>query len=108
MAHGDAVTSPYVAGNWTDYTGINRISVTVKFDAVTRVISEIDTHRDAACLYTKIAVGIGPDGTPDTSPRDWTPPIGDHISTPQELTFLSNQGVSTIEQFLSFQITAVK
>jgi hypothetical protein len=108
MAHGDPVTSPYVAGDWIDYTGVNRIKVTVIFNPTTRVITEIDTHRDAACLYTQIAVGIGADGTPDSAPRRWTPPVGDHVSTPAELAFLSNQGVSTIEQFLSFQITAVR
>lgn len=108
MAHGDPVTSPYVAGDWTDFTGVNRIRVTVVFDNTTRTITAINTHRDAACLYTQIAVGIGPDGTPDSSPRRWTPPVGDHVSTPQELAFLANQGVSTIEQFLTFQITAVR
>jgi len=107
MAHGDPVISPYTV-TWTDFTSINRITVSVKFDNVTRAITEIDTHRDAACLYTQIAVGIGPDSTPDSSPRRWTPPIGDHVSTPQELAFLANQNVSTIEQFLSFQITAVR
>jgi hypothetical protein len=108
MARGDPITSPYLAGDWADYTGVNRITVTIKFNPVTRVITEIDTHRDAACLYTRIAVGIGPDGTPDTSPLDWTPPIGDHVSTPAEIAFLANQGVSTIEQFMGFQITAVR
>jgi len=107
MAHGDPVTSPYLAGDWADYTNVNRITVTVKFDNVTRAITEIDTHRDAACLYTQIAIGVG-GGSPDTSPIRWTPPVGDHVSTPAELAFLAGQGVSTIEQFLGFQITAVR
>jgi hypothetical protein len=107
MAHGDPISSPYTV-TWTDFTGVNRITVSVQFDNATRAITEIDTHRDAACLYTQIAVGLGANGAPDASPRRWTPPVGDHVSTPAELTFLANQGVSTIEQFLTFQITAVR
>jgi hypothetical protein len=43
------------------------ISLTVPYDA-TKVISGTCTvHRDAGCIYTKVIIDVGGDGTPDTS-----------------------------------------
>jgi len=90
-----------------DYTASNRIKLVITFDDVTRALIALDTHRDEACMYHSIAVGIGPDGTPDTSPIRWTPPVGDYTSTAQDLAWLASVGVTTIEEFNNHQITAV-
>jgi hypothetical protein len=104
---GGPVRSPYMAGNWADYQGFY-ISCLITFDETTRTITQIDTHRDQECQFSSIAVGIGPDGTPDSSPIRWTCPVGDYTSTVDDLAWLASVGVTTIEQFNSYQITAVQ
>ncbi len=106
MAKGDPVTSPYMALDAPDYTAVNRIQVWVDFDNTTRVISAVRTHRDQACMYHYVAVGVGPDGKPDSSPIKWPPPVGDYTSTPADLAWFNSVGVVTVEDFMGYQITA--
>lgn len=106
MGKGDPITSPYLAYNALDNEG-DGISVSVVFDDVTRAITAINTHRDAGCQWTNIAVGLGPDGTPNSSPMQWPVPTGDYTTTAGDLAYLASVGVSTFEQFMSYQITAV-
>jgi hypothetical protein len=67
-------------------------------------------HRDhrgpRRCLYTKILIGLGGDGTPDSTTRKITVPDGTTVLTPQQLAALAAQGLSTIEDILALQITA--
>jgi hypothetical protein len=94
-------TSPVVY-SFNDYQS-NAISIKLTFDNTTRTISQCTVTRDPACVYTKIYVGLGVDGTPNTTPRVFTVPIG---TTNVPLNQLRNNGISTIEDFLSYQVTA--
>jgi len=105
-AHGDpnplSVQSPYV---WEspDHQG-NVIRITVQFDNVTRALTGADAYRDDACVYRKIYLGRGDDGSPDTSPHVVNVASGArHLNAQQVGNAL---GFSTIEQFLDVQITA--
>jgi hypothetical protein len=111
MAKGDVQQSPYVA-NFGDYMydpGTNPdahvIRLTVNFDNTTRAITNVVVFRDAACLWTKVFIGLGPDGTPNSSPQvfDLTGFSGSRTFT---ATQVSHQGFNTIEDVLAKQITA--
>jgi hypothetical protein len=61
-------TSPYVFVV-RDFQG-RVISLTVPYDNTTKVINGSCTvHRDAGCMYTKVIIDVGGDGTPDTSTK---------------------------------------
>lgn len=94
-------TSPWVYEAW-DYQR-NAIQITVTFDATTRALQTITVFRDAACIYTKIYIGLGSDGRPDTTPRAFSVPAGTHIFTAAQLSAV---GLNTIEDILALQITA--
>jgi hypothetical protein len=61
------VTSPW---SWqaSDYQG-NTIGLSVTFDGTQALTGTITVHRDAACVYNRLLIGQGPDGTPDTTTR---------------------------------------
>jgi hypothetical protein len=71
VAKGDLQQSPFVQifGDYL-YDGVSQIdpahavTITVNFDNVTRVISNMIVWRASDCLWTKVAVGLGADGTP--------------------------------------------
>lgn len=94
-------TSP-VMYSFNDYQS-NKISITFVFDNTTRAITQCTVSRDAACIYTKIYVGLGADGTVNSTPRVFTVPIG---TTTVPLNQLRNNGINTIEDFFSYQVTA--
>lgn len=94
-------TSPYVQ-QFADY--LNRvIRITVVFDNATRAISGGTVFRDANCLYTNVFVGVGPDGSPNTSPRTFAVPAG---TTAVGANRFHQMSITTIEDFLLYQITA--
>jgi hypothetical protein len=104
-AHGDPDAplpqSPYV---WEspDYQG-NRIRITVTFDNATRALTGGSVFRDAACVYRKIYIGVGVDGSPDSTTHKFTVPAG---TTAVSAAQMAAVGFTTIEQFLALQITA--
>jgi hypothetical protein len=102
------LVSPYVQ-EFADYLG-RAIRVAVTFDNTTRLISQITLHRDAGCRYTTLLVGLGADGSPDSSVRSFNLKnfTGDRQLSNQELRFVQDpaNGIDTIEGFASFQITA--
>lgn len=101
MAKGDPIMSPWQwqSGDYRD----NVIRITVTFDNVTRALIETTVFRDAACVYRKIYIGVGADGIPDNTPRKINVPAG---STVVSAAQMATVGLNTIEDVLSFQITA--
>lgn len=97
-------TSPWVQ-TFGDYLG-RVIRITVTFNETTRAVAGITVFRDAACLFTKILIGRGPDGIPDNTDKAIAVPAGTTVLTPQQLATLASRGLSTIEDFDAFQITA--
>jgi len=101
MAKGDVQQTPWIWED-ADFAG-NVIRITVTFDNGTRVINGCTVFRDAACVYRHMLIGLGGDGTPDTSPRNVNVPAG---TTVVPVNALNNQGLTTIEDVLALQITA--
>jgi hypothetical protein len=100
-ARGDVLQSPYIA-EFADFAD-KLIRITVNFNNTTRVISGATVFRDVDCRFTRILVGLGADGRPDTTSRSFNVPAG---STAIQKAVFTNQGFSTIEQFQALQITA--
>jgi len=94
-------TSPWI---WTanDYQD-NVIRITVNFNETTRALQASSVFRDAACVYTKIYIGVGVDGTVASTPSVFTVPSG---TTSLSSNQLKNAGFNTIEDILALQITA--
>lgn len=93
--------SPYV---WVspDVDG-NVIQLTVNFNNATLAIGNGSVFRDPACRYVHVYVGLGPDGTPDTTAQVFAVPAG---STNLNKNQFSAQGFSTLTDVLATQITA--
>lgn len=96
--------SPWVQ-EFSDYLG-RVIRITVTFDTVTRILAGVTVFRDPACLFTRILIGIGPTGTPDSSTRVFDVPSGTTVLNPAQMTAVRNNGMNTIENMQAFQITA--
>lgn len=79
------------------------ISIDVVFDEGTRAITGVTAHRDVDCQWTHISLGLGPDGTVESSPNTWTIPEGDNAIPLAEFT---DRGLNTIEDVEALQITA--
>lgn len=93
--------TPYIYSS-TDYAG-KMISMTFNFSNLTRLLLSARLDRDSDCMYHTIYLGVGPDGTPNTSQYQWT--------TSQSLLDillidLTNLNLLTIEDVLAMQITA--
>lgn len=99
--HGAGIPNPYIAINALDGNGDPAINITVAFEQITRAILGITTFRSTVSPWNGIAVGLGPDGTAESSPFIWMCPLGTHLATVQELQFLVTNGVVTIEQFVN-------
>lgn len=96
------IVSPYIY-EAVDYTRVNVIRITVDFDDTSHVITGASVYRDAACLFKKIYIGLGPDGTPDTTPKVFSVPAGTTAITAAQL---SHFGLNSIEDVLALQIVA--
>lgn len=101
---GPLMQTPYVM-EFGDYVG-NVVRISVHFDLITRLILGIIVYRDEDCLWKRILLGLGEDGTPDTSTRTFDIPIGSTTLTALQLTAIASKGLATIEDFQSHQITA--
>lgn len=94
-------TSPYVFSA-IDYKDL-ALTITVNFNNSTGAITNGTVVRDPGCVYQHVYLGVGPDGTPDTSPNVFTVPSGTlNISAKQ---FAAN-GFNTISDITAQQITA--
>ncbi len=101
MGVGGVIVSPWT---WEarDYQG-NKISITIPFDNTTKVLSNGTIFRDAACVYTTLIVGVGGDGTVESSTKTFSVPSGTHTIT---ASAMSSKGINTIDDILNLQITA--
>lgn len=61
-------TSPLYR-EFTDYVGL-AIRLTVTFDETTGDLLGATVDRDAGCQWSKILIGLGPDGNADSTPRN--------------------------------------
>lgn len=89
--------------NSADYLG-RAITFTVVFDESTLDITSARIDRDAGCVYTKIFLGTGGDGSPNSSTRQFS--VGQstgHTVSPAEL---NAAGISTFTDLLQVQVTA--
>lgn len=103
MPHGDPILSPWT---WeaTYPDGGPGIRITLLFDDTTRQLQDGGAlQRDQDSIYSHIHVGLGPDGTPNTSPNTFSPPVGTTAVTAAQL---NTRGLITIEDVLGQNITA--
>lgn len=86
-----------------DYLG-RQISITVPWNANTRALSNATVFRDPACLAQHIYLGLGPDGTPNSTPFVFLVPAGTTTVTTKQMSSL---GLNTIDDVVAaMQITA--
>lgn len=95
------ISEPWV---WSakDYQD-NMISITVNWDTSDGSLMNAVVFRDPECVYTKILIGIGPDGTPDTTQHQWVVPNGETLI---RASAIRNTGLMTIYDVMEYQITA--
>lgn len=109
QARGDVEPSPYVVrfGDYHDAppSVSSAIVITVNFNDSTRSIINASVTRDAGCQWTKLLIGIGADGSPDSTTRKVNVPVG---TTAVPKSVFTNFGVDTIEEFKAYQITCGK
>lgn len=102
MAKGDPITSPWIyeAKDYAD----NALRITVVFNNVNRKIQTCEVFRDANCVYKNVILGVGTDGSPDSSTFKIPVPVG---TTPVPITLFTGKGFNTIEEVLGVaQVTA--
>ena len=101
MARGDPLVSPWL---WSAPDYLERaITLTVNFNNATRALQNSTVVRDAGCLYGHVYIGLGADGTPDTTTKSFAVPVGTTTLTANQL---GNKGLNTIDDVLALQITA--
>lgn len=107
MARGDNPTSPWTFWQAQDNNG-NGISATVTFSGAwtgSNALTGGTVFRDPACAYTKVIIGVGADGTPNTSTRVVNVPAG---TTPVTGGQLGAVGLHTVADVQNApQITAI-
>lgn len=101
MTENTTVTSPWSTTIPDNFGKIIRI--TVNFNNTTRVISGANVFRDADCQWTHIYIGLGANGTPETTDKVFTVSAG---STNLTANQLSQRGLNVIEDITNLQITA--
>lgn len=100
-------SSPYVYEIQDGWGRNFRISIYFEV-LLTRLITGMTAYREPSCVYTTWLLGLGPDGTPDTTDKRIGPLAeGTTLLTGSQLEFLLLRGVGTIDQFYSYQITAI-
>lgn len=98
---GSYPTSPWVV-RFVDYQN-NAITITVVFNETTHALISGNIVRDPGCLMATILLGVGPDGTPDSTTTQFRVPFGSNDFTPRQM---AKAGFNTMDDFLSLQITA--
>lgn len=101
------IGDPYVPPNpWTwaanDVNG-RTLAVTVNWRSNTKALSGAVITRAVGCQLTTLYIGVGADGTPNSSPNAYAVPEGTtNIGSGQ----LKANGLSTIDDVTALQITA--
>lgn len=98
---------PYVPPNpfvveFRDYIG-KVIRITVEWSSATRALSGAVVFRDADCQYQRVYIGVGADGTPDSTPDVVLVPAGSTNITANQLR---RNALRTIDDVVALQITA--
>lgn len=96
------MTSPYLFYSAGDFQG-KIISITLNFDNTTRAMINATVFRDPDCVFRKLLIGTGADGSPDSSTRVVNVPAGTTVVPASTLALIN---LNTPEDFLQFQITA--
>lgn len=93
-------TSP---SHWvfSDYKG-RSVNFFVSFNDNTRALIDATVTRDPDCLYRVFIWDLGPDGSPDSSTRQFEVPFGTTTITRQQLRSV---GLTTIEDVEATQFT---
>ncbi len=95
------MVSPWVYDN-SDGLG-NDISFTVTYDNTTKVITGCTVFRTPTNPISRIFFGVGPDGTPQTSPQIFAVPAGTTVVTQAQM---AAHGFTTMADVLAGQVTA--
>lgn len=98
---GTPPTSPWLAYTATDFAGFT-VSFTVTFDASNN-LTGATVFRDAACQYKNVYIGLGVDGTPNTTSKKFAIPAG---TTQVSKAQINAVGVRTVADAQDTQITA--
>lgn len=105
MGYGSGTPAPPPTSPWyweaADYQG-NVLSISVAFNTSTLVLLGATVSRDPDCVYSHIYLGVGADGTPDTSTHAFTVQVG---TTNISAAVLARQGLNTLDDVTSLQIT---
>jgi hypothetical protein len=103
--NGGVQVSPWTYDSGGDYQN-KHVSISITYDNATRALTGATLHRDAGCVYTKIYIGLGADGTPDTTTHVFNISnlTGDRSVTAGQLSAV---GLNVIEDVFALgQITA--
>jgi hypothetical protein len=102
-ARGDQLQSPWVS-RFADYQD-KAITLTVTFNNTTRSITGGSITRDAGCMFTKILIGLGSDGRPDTTDKVFDVSTLEGTQSIGKAPFTA-RGFNTVEDIQALQITA--
>lgn len=101
--------SPYVYES-ADYIGL-RLRIEIEYNNQTRAIQGATVLREQrivegevtdTCVYSRILLGLGPDGTPDSSTQVFEVPPG---TTQVSKQYMASIGLNVIEDVWAKQIT---
>ena len=103
QARGDVLQSPWVS-RFADY--LDRvITLTVTFNNSTRSITGGSITRDAGCQFTKVLIGLGGDGRPDSTDKAFDVSGLEGTQSVGKAPFTA-RGFNVIEDIQALQITA--
>lgn len=101
MARGDTPTSPWV---WSASDAFGKtITITINYTNATGALLSGSAVRQAGCLYGHMYFGVGADGSPNSSTRQFAIPAGTTNVTAAQL--LSVAGLSNISDINALQFT---
>lgn len=96
--------NPYVWRVW-DEAG-RQLQVSFSWVPVTRLLLGITTVRDEGMVWNRVLIGLGSDGSPDTTPWKLDVPVGTSDLTGILTGVLVGLGLTTIDNVLATQVTA--
>jgi hypothetical protein len=96
------IPAPPYAWSSEDYAS-RVISIVIDYNQTTGNITGATTHRDPGCLFSRILIGVGGDGSPENAPHKIQCQEGDHSHSAGQLHAV---GLDTYADVISNQITA--
>jgi len=97
------LANPYVWRVWDDAG--RQLQVSFTWVPVTRLLLGIATVRDDGMAWNRVLIGLGSDGSPDTTPWKLDVPVGNTDLTSVLTGLLVGLGLTTIDNVLATQIT---